>query len=63
MTLRTQLIFLNSLIVLFVALQMAWYVRPLFIPELDAPVIFLKGERGLFFDALEGLFGRSPRGY
>ncbi|HLF95036.1 MAG TPA: hypothetical protein VJB14_16325 [Planctomycetota bacterium] len=41
-------------IVIFVALQMAYNFRPLFIPEPNAPVLFHSGERGLFFEA----FGR-----
>lgn len=41
-------------IVLFVALQMAYYFRPLFIPDADVPLVFHEGKRGLFFEA----FGR-----
>jgi hypothetical protein len=40
------------LIVLFVALQMGYYLRPLFIPDAGGPALFFTGDRGLFFDAL-----------
>lgn len=45
-------LFLWFMIVLFVALQMAWYLRPFFEP-LPGHGFWL-GERGLFFDALGG---------
>jgi hypothetical protein len=38
-------------IVIFVALQMAWYFRPLLAPGPEGPV-FHTGQRGLFFEAL-----------
>ncbi|MBV8881126.1 MAG: hypothetical protein JO332_14265 [Planctomycetaceae bacterium] len=45
-------LFLWFLIVLFVALQMAYYLRPFFQPLPDHR--FFTGERGLFLDALLG---------
>jgi len=39
-------------IVILVALQMAWYFRPLLAPGPEGPV-FHTGQRGLFFEALE----------
>ena len=50
------------LIVLFVALQMAYYVRPLFIPDPGTPLVFFTGDRGLFFDAIGSLLDTRSRG-
>jgi hypothetical protein len=47
-------LFLWFLIVLFVALQMAYYLRPFLEPLPDHR--FFTGERGLFLDALTGTF-------
>jgi hypothetical protein len=49
-----RLLLLWSTIALFVALQMAWYFRPLLVP---GP--FHSGQRGLFFDALS-LWAGAP---
>jgi hypothetical protein len=49
------------LIVILVGLQMAYYVRPLFIPDPGVPAVFLQGERGLFLDLLGDLWGPSRR--
>jgi hypothetical protein len=49
-------LFLWFLIVLFVALQMAYYLRPFLEPLPDHR--FFSGERGLFLDLLR--FGPNP---
>ncbi len=53
-------LFLWFMIVIFVALQMAWYFRPLLSPGEEGPV-FHTGQRGLFLEALEPLLpARGP---
>jgi len=49
------------LVVLLVGLQMAYYVRPLFIPEVGGPVAFFLGERGLFLEGLGDLLESGRR--
>ena len=50
-------LFLWFVIVLFVALQMAYYFRPLLVPG-EGAVVFHTGERGLFFESIGTLLPR-----